>query len=215
LAGTYGSCIRAGLVLVAVSGNQSRAARAEPSAGEDKTFIATIQDARADIANGIDQGGLRHDPLRHPLTALSTVIGLFPAFLEEIQRARTPWTEDERRATIAHAVTRMDARLVQRMAQFNRWAIVAAALLGMAIVLGAWSGGYWWGYRAAENRLAPVPAALTAALTGQEAEVWLNLIQNNDIDRVRRTCAGQHGREACAFTLWTEPVPPPPAKETR
>jgi hypothetical protein len=198
-----------------VSGNQSRAARAVPSAGEDRTFIEAIQDARADIANGIDQGGLRHDPLRYPLAALSTIVGLFPAFLDEIQRARAPWTEDERRTAIADAVARMDARLVQRLAQFNRWAIVIAALLGMAIVLGAWSGGYWWGYRAAENRLAPVPAALGEALTGREAAVWLTLIRNNDIDQVRRTCAAQNGREACAFTLWIEPVPPPRVKETR
>jgi hypothetical protein len=186
-----------------------------PSAGEDRTFIEAIQDARADIANGIDQGGLRHDPLRYPLAALSTIVGLFPAFLDEIQRARAPWTEDERRTAIADAVARMDARLVQRLAQFNRWAIVIAALLGMAIVLGAWSGGYWWGYRAAENRLAPVPAALGEALTGREAAVWLTLIRNNDIDQVRRTCAAQNGREACAFTLWIEPVPPPRVKETR
>jgi hypothetical protein len=198
-----------------VSGNQSRAARAVPSAGEDRTFIEAIQDARADIANGIDQGGLRHDPLRYPLAALSTIVGLFPAFLDEIQRARAPWTEDERRTAIADAVARMDARLVQRLAQFNRWAIVIAALLGMAIVLGAWSGGYWWGYRAAENRLAPVPAALGEALTGREAAVWLTLIRNNDIDQVRRTCAAQNGREACAFTLWIEPVPPPRVKEPR
>lgn len=198
-----------------MSGNQSRAERAGPSAGEDRTFVEAIRDARAEIATGIDLGGLQRDPLRHPLAALSTIIGLFPAFLDEIQRAHAPWTEDERRAAIADAVTRMDARLVRRMAQFNRWAIVVTAALGMAIMGGAWSGGYWWGYRAAENRLAPVPAALGAALTGQEAEVWLTLIQNNDIDRVRRTCAGQNGREACAFTLWTEPVPPPRAKETR
>ena len=198
-----------------MSGNQSRAARAVPSAGEDRTFIEAIQDARADIANGIDQGGLRHDPLRYPLAALSTIVGLFPAFLDEIQRARAPWTEDERRTAIADAVARMDARLVQRLAQFNRWAIVIAALLGMAIVLGAWSGGYWWGYRAAENRLAPVPAALGEALTSREAAIWLTLIQNNDIDRVRRTCTGQNGREACAFTLWTEPVSPARVKETR
>jgi len=198
-----------------VSGNQSRAARAEPSAGEDKTFIAAIQDARADIANGIDQGGLRHDPLRYPLTALSNIVGLFPAFLDEIQRARAPWTEDDRRTATADAVARMDARLVQRMAQFNRWAIVVTAVLGMVIVAGAWSGGYWWGYRAAENRLAPVPAALGEALTGREAAIWLTLIQNNDIDQVRRTCAAQNGREACAFTLWSEPVPPPRVKEAR
>ena len=198
-----------------MSGNQSRAARAVPSAGEDRTFIEAIQDARADIANGIDQGGLRHDPLRYPLAALSTIVGLFPGFLDEIQRARAPWTEDERRTAIVDAVTRMDARLVQRMAQFNRWSIVAAALLGMAIVVGAWSGGYWWGYRAAENRLAPVPAALGEALTSREAAVWLALIQNNDIGRVQRACAGQNGREACSFTLWTEPIPPPRLKETR
>jgi hypothetical protein len=109
----------------------------------------------------------------------------------------------------------MDARLVQRMAQFNRWTIVVTTVLGMAIAGGAWGGGYWWGYRAAENRLAPVPAALGEALTGREAEVWLTLIQNNDIDRVQRTCAAQNGREACAFTLWAEAVPPPRAKETR
>jgi hypothetical protein len=198
-----------------VNGDQSRAARAEPSAGEDRTFIEAIQDARADIVNGIDQGGLRHDPLRYPLAALSTVVGLFPAFLDEIQRARAPWTEDERRTAIADAVTRMDARLVHRMAQFNRWAIVVTAVLGMAIVGGAWSGGYWLGYRAAEDRLASVPAAFGEALTCREAEAWLTLIQNNDIDRVRRNCAPQNGREACAFSLWTEPVPPPRVKETR
>jgi hypothetical protein len=215
LAGAYGPGIRAGRVLVAVKGDQSRAARAEPSAGEDRTFIEAIQDARADIASGIDQGGLRHDPLRYPLTALSNIVGLFPAFLDEIQRVRAPWTEDERRAAIADAVTRMDARLVHRMAQFNRWAIVVTAVLGMAITGGAWSGGYLWGFRTAENRLAPVPAALGEALTARDAEVWLTLIQNNDISRVRRTCAGQSGREACAFTLWTEPVLPPRVKETR
>ena len=184
-------------------------ARTEPSASEDRTFNEAIRDARAEIATGIDLGGLRRDPLRYPLAALSTTVGLFPAFLDEIQRARAPWTEDERRTAIADAVRRMDARLVRRMAQFNRWAIVAATLLGMAMMGGAWSGGYWCGFRAAENRLAPVPAALGEALTGRDAAIWLTLIQNNDIDRVQRTCARQNGREACAFTLWTDPVPPP------
>jgi hypothetical protein len=190
-------------------------ARAEPSAGEDRTFLEAIRNARAEIAMGIDLGGLQSDPLRHPLAALSTILGLFPALLDEIQRARGPWTEDERRTAIADAVTRMDARLVHRMAQFNRWSIVAAAVLGMAITGGAWSGGYWWGYRAAESRLAPVPVALGGALTGREAAVWLTLIQNNAIDQVRRTCTAQNGREACAFTLWTEAAPPPRVKETR
>jgi len=36
--------------------------------------------------------------------------------------------------------------------------------------------------------------------------VWVNLIRNNDIGRVNRTCNEQSGRKACAFWLWTEPV---------
>jgi len=195
-----------------VSGDRARAAPAERSAREDRTFNEAIRDARAEIATGIDLGGLRRDPLRYPLAALSTTVGLFPAFLDEIQRARAPWTEDERRAAIAEVITRVDAHLLRRMARFNRWAIVIAALLGMAITGGAWSGGYWWGYRAAENRLAPVPAALGEALTGRDAAIWLTLIQNNDIARVQRNCARQNGREACAFMLWTDPVPPPRVK---
>ena len=52
---------------------------------------------------------------------------------------------------MADAVARMDTRLVNRMIQFNRWAIVVALLLGMAIAGGAGAGGYWWGYRVARK----------------------------------------------------------------
>jgi len=92
---------------------------------------------------------------------------------------------------------------------------VIAALLGMAIVLGAWSGGYWWDTARPKTGWPPFRPALGEALTGREAAVWLTLIRNNDIDQVRRTCAAQNGREACAFTLWIEPVPPPRVKEPR
>jgi hypothetical protein len=190
-----------------VSGNRSPAEGPAPAAGEDRSFIAAIQEARADIASGIDRGGLRHDPLRYPLAALSTVLGLFPGFLDEIHRAYAPWTQDERRAAVADAVARMDARLAHRMIQFNRWAVGLAVLLGMAMAGAAWGGGYWWGYRAAEDRLVDVPAALGEALTGRDAGVWVSLIRNNDIGRVNRTCNEQNDRKACAFWLWTEPVP--------
>jgi len=136
--------------MAAVSGDPSPADG--PSAvGEDRSFVAAIQEARADIANGIDRGGLRHDPLRYPLAALSTVVGLFPGLLDEIHRAHAPWTQDERRAAVADAVARMDARLAWRMIQFNRWAAGLALLLGMAMAGAAWGGGYWWGYHAAED----------------------------------------------------------------
>ena len=124
---------------------------------------------------------------------------------------RAPWTEDERRAAVTDAVARMDARLVHRMIQFNRWAIATALLLGAAIAGGVGAAGYCWGYRAAENRQIEVPAALGAALTARDAAVWLGLIRDNDIARVNRTCAPQNGREACSFGMWAEPMPPPRA----
>jgi hypothetical protein len=198
-----------------VSGNRSPAERPPPAAGEDRSFIEAIREARADIASGIDRGGLRHDPLRYPLAALSTVVGLFPGFLDEIQCARAPWTQDERRAAVADAVARMDTRLVGRMIQFNRWAIASALLLGVALAGGVGVASYWWGYRAAENRLIDVPTVLGAALTGRDAAVWLDLMRYNDIARVNRTCAAQNGRNACSFVMWAEPTPPRRANETR
>jgi hypothetical protein len=178
-------------------------------------FVETIREARAGIAAGIDQGGLRHDPLRHPLAALSAVLAVFPGFLDEIQRATAPWTEDKLQAAVADAAARVDARLVSRMIQLNRWSIGLAALLGMAVAGGAWSGGYWWGYRTAENRLINIPSALGDALTGQDAAAWLALIRNNDLGRVNRTCGEQSGRKACSFSFWIEAVPPPGARETQ
>ena len=182
-----------------------------PSAGVGQTFTEAIRDAQAEIAASVDLAGLRRDPLRYSFAALSAVVGLFPGFLARVDaavdRAHAPWTEDERRAAVADAVTRMDARLAFRMVQFNRWAIGLAVLLGMAMAGGAWGGGYWWGYRAAEDRLVNVPAALGEALTARDAGVWVNLIRNNDIGRVNRTCNEQNDRKACAFWLWTEPVP--------
>jgi hypothetical protein len=198
-----------------VSGNRSPAEQPAPAAAEDRSFIEAIRDARADIASGIDRGGLRHDPLRYPLVALSTVVGLFPGFLEEIQRARAPWTQDERRAAVADAVARMDARLAHRMIQFNRRVIAATLLLGMLLAGGVGTAGYWWGYHAAENRLIEVPAAIGLALTGRDAAVWLDLIRDNDIARVNRTCAPQNGRNACSFVMWAEPMPPPRANGGR
>jgi hypothetical protein len=197
--------------VVAVSDPLSGTAPDAPSAQGAKTFAEAIRDAQANIAASVELAGLRRDPLRYSFAALSTTVGLFPDFLARVDaavdRAHAPWTDDERRAAVADAVARMDARLAYRMVQFNRWAVGLAVLLGMAMAGGAWGGGYWWGYRAAEDRLVNLPAAFGEALTGRDAGVWVNLVRNNDIGRVNRTCNKQNDREACAFWLWTEPAP--------
>jgi hypothetical protein len=101
------------------------------------------------------------------------------------------------------------------MIQFNRWAIAIALLLGTAIAGGSGTAGYWWGCRAAEDRLIEVPAAVGLALSGRDATAWLDLIRDNDIARVNRTCAQQNGRNACSFVMWAEPMPQPRANSGR
>ena len=170
-------------------------------------FAARVGAVRAELSESMSRAGLVRDPYGRVIEAQSAALEIFPEFLDEIRQVRAPWTEDERRAAVADAVTRMDARLAYRMVQFNRWAVGLAVLVGMAMAGAAWGGGYWWGYRAAEDRLVNVPAALGEALTGRDAGVWVSLIRNNDIGRVNRTCNEQNERKACAFWLWTEPVP--------
>lgn len=185
------------------------------SAAAKAPFAAHVSAVRADLSESVSRAGLGMDPYGRVIEAQCAALAIFPAFLDEIRQMRAPWTQDERRAAVTDAVGRMDANVARRMIQFNRWSIVVAALLGMAIAGGAWSGGYWWGYRTAENRLINIPAALGEALTGQDAAAWLALIKNNDLGRVNRTCGEQSGRRACSFSLWIEAVPPPGARETQ
>ena len=117
-----------------MSSSRSPAERPAPTPGEDSSFIEAIRQARADIASGIDRGGLGHDPLR---------------------------------------------------------------------------------YHVAESQLVDVPAAVGAALTGRDAAAWVDLMRENDIGRVNRTCAAQNGRKACSFVMWVEPVSPPRATGLR
>ena len=178
-------------------------------------FAARVAMVRAALLESASRAGLDRDPYGRVIEAQSAALEVFPAFLEEVQRARAPWTQDERRAAVAEAAARMDARLLHRMIQFNRWAVAAAALLGMITAGGAWSGGYWRGYRAAEDQLAGVPAALGGAMTGRDAAVWAGLIRHNDMERVKRTCGEQNGRAFCSFALWTGPAPPRPGPDAR
>jgi hypothetical protein len=89
--------------------------------------------------------------------------------------------------------------------------------VGMAMLIGAVAGGYWWGrtergsyaegYADAESRLATVSDDLKRELSSGDAAVWVALMRNNDIRAATRSCGAQNGRKACDFALWTEPAP--------
>jgi len=56
-----------------------------PSEQPAHDFADVVRAAQEDIAMGVDRAGWRDDPLRHPMAALSTTIGLFPGFLERME----------------------------------------------------------------------------------------------------------------------------------
>jgi hypothetical protein len=207
---------------------------AEIDAAGPEEVSAAIRHARAELERAVREGGLSRDPMRLPLGALAVTLGaiekLFAATVaqfritsEGLDRRLTtalcqanqpadPKTMEQLRVAAARGASQEVLALV-RAHNWRTTLLAGAVLAGSVLIAGV--GGYWWGYRAAENRLIEVPAAVGMALTGRNAAVWLDLMRNNDIDTVNRTCAAQNGRNACSFSMWAEPMPPPRVMGTR
>jgi len=185
-----------------------------------------IHHARAALEQAVREGGLSRDPMRLPLGALAVTLGaietLFTATVAQF-RITSEGLDHRLAAALSQASQPADPKAMEQLRiaaargasqevlalvrTHNLRTILLAAVVLAGSVLFAGAGCYWWGYRVAEDRLVNVPAALDEALTGRDAGVWVSLIRNNDIGRVNRTCNEQSGRKACAFWLWTEPVP--------
>jgi hypothetical protein len=196
--------------------------------GEPAEVSAAIRHARGELERAVHEGGLSRDPMRLPLGALAVTLGaLEKLFTATVTQFRvTSQDLDHRLAAILGqanqpadpkmmeqlrtAAARGASQEVLALARAHNWRttlLAGAVLAGSVLIAGA--ACYWWGYRAAEARLVDVPAALGAALSGRDATVWLDLMRNNDIERVNRSCASQNGRRACSFLMWTEQMPPP------
>jgi len=199
---------------------------AEAGAAGPEEVSAAIRHARAELERAVREGGLSRDPMRLPLGALAVTLGAietvfaatvaqFRVTSEGLDRRLTaalnrtseptdPKAMEQLRVAAARGASQEVLALV-RTHNLRTVLLTGAVLAGSVLIVGV--GCYWWGYRAAEDRLVNVPAALGEAMSGRDAGAWVNLIRNNDISRVNRTCNEQNGRKACAFWLWTEPVP--------
>jgi hypothetical protein len=195
---------------------------------------AAIRHARAELERAVREGGLSQDPMRLPLGALAVTLGalekLFATTVAQF-RVTSEGLDHRLAATLGQASQPADPKVMEQLrvaaargasqevlalVRAHNWRttlLAGAVLAGSGLIAGA--GAYWWGYRAAENRLIEIPAAIGAALTGRDAAAWLDLMRNNDIAQAHRTCAAQNGRNACSFALWTEPMPPPRADGVR
>ena len=78
------------------------------------TLAAKVAAAQAELQSSIDRAGLRDDPFRHPLQALSSVVGLFPEVAEEltasVHRARDPIGPAELERLVAAAAAGAERR---------------------------------------------------------------------------------------------------------
>jgi hypothetical protein len=63
---------------------QQQAAPSQHDAGRVAEFV---EQAQAEIESAIERGGLQRDQYRHPLRALSVVLGVFPVLVGELKAA--------------------------------------------------------------------------------------------------------------------------------
>lgn len=191
-------------------------------------FADVIRAAQEDIATGVDRAGWRDDPLRHPMAALSTTIGLFPGFLERMEavaeRMRCPVTDDELSRLQAAVIRGADRRAAELARAHNRRTLLfggLAVVVGLAVAAG---GGALWGAAAANERVRETERRLAIAFQDgpDAAAAWVNLMEQNDVLRALNVCKGSHafvdqsGRKACALPVFLEPpARPVPASALR
>ena len=187
------------------------------------TLAAKVAAAQAELQSSIDRAGLRDDPFRHPLQALSSVVGLFPEVAEEltasVDRARDPIGPAEIERPVAAAAAGAERRAAELARTHGRRTALAYGGVLIGAVIAAATLGAFWGKASANVAVHETERGLTTAFQDgpAAASTWLNFMQANDGNLVREACAKStfktaDGRRACAVGLWVDPPtkPAPP-----
>jgi len=188
-----------------------------PEGQRGENFADVVRAAQDDIAMGVDRAGWRDDPLRHPMAALSTTIGLFPPFLERMEavaeQMRRPVTDDELNRLQTAVIRGADRRAADLARAHNLRTLLLYGGAFVACVVLAAVGGFWWGQATAADSIQETEQRLALAFRdGADAAAgWARLMEQNDIGKAVAQCTGQRtyvdatGRKACAVPLWIEP----------
>ena len=191
--------------------------------GPVDVFAAKVQAAQAELQHGIDRAGLRDDPFRHPLQALSGVIGLFPELVGQLTGAVDQARQPIDPAAVERAVERLEQAAVhgadQRAAELARSRSYRA--LGIcggvfrAGVLAAFGGGFAWGQASANAAVHQTEQQLALAFKKGPgaAATWAARMRSNDAGQMLATCTGLavktiEGRKACNMPVWLDPASP-------
>ena len=191
--------------------------------GPVDAFEAQVRTAQADLQHGIDRAGLRDDPFRHPMQALSGVMGLFPGLLRQLTGAIDQARQPIDPAAVERAVERLEKAAVrgtdQRAAELarsrNRRTLLTYGGVLLAAVLVSGGVGFAWGQASANTAVHQTEQQLTLAFRDgpSAAATWANLMRSNDANLMLATCTGLalktiEGRRACNMPIWLDPPNP-------
>ena len=183
-------------------------------------FAIKVQAAQADLQHGIDRAGLRDDPFRHPLQALSGVMGLFPDLVGQLTRAIEQARQPMEPAAVERTVERLEKAAVrgadQRAADLarahnRRTLLTYSGAFAISILIAA-GGGFLWGQATANAAVHQTEQRLAVAFRDgpNTAATWANLMRSNDAGLALAGCTGLavkiiEGRRACNVPLWLDP----------
>ncbi|MCB4823140.1 hypothetical protein [Roseicella aerolata] len=178
--------------------------------------------ARAELEKAVEAGGLRRDPLRFVLAALSSALSVFPAAVRRVEAASetvrqplSPKAEAELLRRVEEAARRGAATAGPAIAR--RTAVLAGVSLAAAAMLGA-VAGWWAGRTSVPGEIAVAEHGIRMSLAASAA--WLPILQANPDPRPA-LARGQVFRDertgwrAGTITLYLEPgssVPGPPRR---
>jgi hypothetical protein len=189
---------------------------------EQGDLAAAVAEAQAELEAAVERGGLRRDPLRFVLGALSATLGVFP---EAVRRV-----EGVAEASRAPLSPKAEAELLRRFEEAARRGAASAspavtrrtsALVGSALATAALAGAAagWFAGRAS------VPAEVTVAERGLRmslgaAEAWLPILRANPdprplVARGRVFRDERTGWRVGTVTLYLEPGDAAPQQARR
>ena len=182
----------------------------------DEGFAKAVAAAQAEIAQGVERGGLRNDAYRFPLAALGSVIGVFPEFLSKVRQAthetRLP-LDPASLVRLEEAATEGASRAAGALVRaHNRRSVIVGSIAVATLALGAFGVGYWRGHDDAITRFQLAEGGFAAMMHDSPtvASGWLALVRRNDYDTLMGACRGSsgfttpEGRHACLAPLWLD-----------
>lgn len=202
--------------------------------------MATVAEAREELARAITLAGLQRDPLQHPLRAMVATLDAMETVARDVRSATTeaaaairqPISPEAEAATVKRLETaatrgadRHTAALVQQHGISNLIAGIAAAT---ACIVVTGLGSYWFGRNQALSEAQAWAAAQTARVTMladgptlpvDEAAIWSQLIRYNPgiiremVAKAPRQRDSLSGRASGSVVLWLESPQPATPKQ--